>query len=86
MLLDSTVAGVYSSARNRETVNARAAFTATLMKKILSIDSWVMSTFMLIYTVHSHTDIHTHTNTNTHSQTDTAHAHLQCNICSFPVG
>lgn len=82
MLLDGTAAGGYSSAQNRERVDAEAAFTATLMKRILSIDSWVMSAFMLIHTVHSHIDTHT----DAHSQTDAARAHLQSNICSFPVG
>lgn len=88
MLLDNTGAGsTYSSrAQNRERVNAGAAFTATLMKRIFSIDSWVMSAFMLIHTVHSHIDIHTSMSTNARSQTVTAYAHLQCNICSFPVG
>lgn len=71
MLLDSTVAGAYCTAQNRGRVDAGAAFTATLMKKIFSIDSWVTSTFMLIHTLHSHIDIHAYTNT--HRQTDTAH-------------
>ena len=70
MLLD-TAACVYSSAQNRERVNAGAAFTATLMKRIFYIDSGVMSRLMLIHTVRSNID--THTCTNTHSQTDPAH-------------
>ena len=53
-------AGVlYGMTRNREGVNAGAAFTDTIMKRILSIDSWD-SWLDFCAQSYAHTMTHTH--------------------------